>query len=117
MTDFIDWLIHTGRLHPDIVAILLGTAAGNIASLLAEAYLIPATMPERKQQGLTVLIAILGAFALSFATWDVLNPADPAKLRAVVSLSASLVSVIVYPAVARWATARWPAIGSIWKAP
>ena len=117
MTDFIDWLIHTGRLHPDIVAILLGTASGNIASLLSETYAIPATMPARQQRGLTILIAIIGAFALSYAAWDVLNPADPAKLRAVVSLCASIVSVVVYPAVARWATAKWPSIGSIWKAP
>lgn len=116
MTTFIDWLLHAGRLHPDIVAILLGTCSGNVASLLAERYAIPAEMPERKQQGLTVLIAIVAAFALSFAVWGVLNPKDPAKLRAVVSLSASLISVIVYPAVARWATAKWPAIGTIWKA-
>ena len=115
MTDFIDWLLHAGRLHPDIVAILLGTAAGNVASLLAERYWIPAAMAQRKQQGLTVLIAIVGAFSLSFAVWGVLNPKDPANLRAVVSLSASLISVIVYPAVARWATAKWPAIGTIWK--
>ena len=117
MTYLIDWVLHVGRLHPDLVAILLGTAAGNVASLLAERYAIPVTTPERKQQGLTVLIAIIAAFCLSFASWSVLNPADPAKLRAVVSLSASLVSVIVYPAVARWATAKWPAIGSVWRAP
>ena len=117
MTDLIDWLLHVGRLHPDLVAILLGTAAGNVASLLAERYAIPPGMPQHRQQGITILIALVGAFSLSYAAWSVLNPADPARLRAVVSLCGSLLSVIVYPAVARWATAKWPSIGSIWNAP
>ena len=115
--DIVGWLLHVGREHLDLVGILLGTFAGNVASLLAEAYLIPATMPVQRQQGYTVLIALVGAFSLSFLSWGVLAPADPAKLRAVISVSAALASVVVYPTVARWATAKWPVIGSIWKAP
>ncbi len=117
MTDLIDWLLRVGRSHLDIVAILLGTGAGNAASLILERYFIPETMPGRQQQGITVIVALVAGASLSYLTWGVLDPTDSASMRSIVSISAAILAVIIYPIVARLATARWPAIGSIWAQP
>lgn len=117
MTDIINWLLSVGRSHLDIVAILLGTGAGNAASLILERYFIPATMAARQQQGITVIVALLAGATLSYLSWGALDPADPVSMRSIVSVSAAILGVVVYPVVARIATAHWPAIGSIWAQP
>lgn len=114
--EIVDWLLHVGRNNPDLVAIILGTLAGNVASLLVERYVLPETMGARKQQGISVLVAFLAGAILSDLTWKALDAADTAYMRGTISVSAALIAVIVYPAVARWATSKWPAIGSIWAA-
>ena len=112
--EFARWLLATGVNYPDLVAILLGTAAGYAVGILAETYLIPATMPARQQQGLTVLITIVVAWLLSFLIWGTMDPADSATMRALISIAASVLAVFTYPLVGRIATKYFPSIGSIW---
>lgn len=116
MTETIDWLLHIGERYPALVAIFLGTAAGYALGLIAETYFIPEKMPARQQQGLTVLITIAGATAMCAAIWHGLARGN-LELRIVASLAASLLAPFTYPAVARFMTARFPSIGTVWQLP
>jgi hypothetical protein len=115
MTGVIDWLLHLGEHYPDLVALLLGTAAGYALGLLAEAYVIDPTMSGRHQKGLTVLITVAGATLMSSLIWHGLDAAAPLALRLSVSFACGLLAPFWYPAIARAATSRWPGIGTIWE--
>lgn len=115
MRDTVDWLLHLGQNYPDLLGLLLGTAAGYALALILEAYFIPAVMPRRQQQGITVLVTVAAGAVLSCASWHVLDPGDPFRLRAVISLAVALLAPFGYPAVARFATRRFPSIGTIWQ--
>ncbi len=115
MTDFINWLIGVARANPDPLSLIVGTLGAWALGVMLEAYAIPTSWSTRSQQGATAAATVLGGATLSTLIWGYLDPHNSIGMRLSIAIPVAAFSAIGYPAIARWATAKWPAIGTIWK--
>lgn len=114
LQNVIGWALSLGSSYIDLVCLIVGTAAGWVLSLIVEAFLLPDIWPRKTQQGATVLCNIIASTVCSALLWWALDPADRFGVRLAVSSVVALPSIMLYPAIARWATDRWPAIATSW---
>ena len=118
--DIVNWILNVGTHQPDLVCLLIGGLAAFLLTVAIERYFLPTTTDaaaKRHQPGLTFLLCWGASVAFSSLMWWALDPADKFGTRFTVSLIVGVLSSTLYPAIARFLTARYPAIGSAWSPP
>lgn len=118
--DIMNWILSVGAHQPDLVCLLVGGLAAFLLTVAIERYFLPTTTDptaKRRQQGLTFLLCWGAAVVFSSLMWWALDPADKFGVRFTVSLIVGVLTTSLYPAIARFLTARFPAIGSAWVPP
>ena len=103
--------------YPDVVAIIAGTLAAWAGGLSLERYFVPSDWDVRHQKGVVWLFCVPTGTILSTAIWTGMDGADPMELRISGSLAAAMIAMVVYPFLSRWATKRWPDVGTAWAEP
>jgi len=112
-------LTFAGR-WPALLSIVVGGLAAWVVALVVERYFMPtAHDPDtvRHQKGLTFVLNWLLGGTFSSLLWHALVVGVPVRVTLAVSFVVGAVTAFAYPILARVATAKWPAIGSAWKAP
>ena len=118
--DIGNWILNVGTHQPDLVCLLIGGLAAFLLTVAIERYFLPTTADpavRRHQQGVTFLLCWAASAAFSAALWWALDPADKMGVRVAVSVIVGVVTSSLYPALARFLTARYPSIGSAWTPP
>lgn len=115
--DIVNWILNVGAHQPDLVCLLVGGLAAFLLTVAIERYFLPTTADaaaKRRQQGVTFLLCWGASVVFSSLMWWALDPADKLGVRVTVSLIVGVLTTSLYPALARWLTARYPSIGSAW---
>jgi hypothetical protein len=110
------WLAFAGS-HIDAVAVLVGSLVGYVLTVTLERYFLPIARDpavRRRQRGFTFLVCWLASGTGSALLWWSLEPATAVSVRLTVSYVLGVLAFPVYPVLAAWLTARFPAIGSAW---
>lgn len=118
--DIVNWILNVGTHQPDLVCLLVGGLSAFFLTVALERYFLPTTIDpdvRRNQQGLTFIVCWLASATFSALMWWALDPADPLGVRVIVSLIVGVLTTSLYPALARFLTARYPLIGSAWTPP
>lgn len=103
---------------PALLSIAIGGLAAWAVALVVERYFFPTVHdPDavRHQRGATFLLNWLLGGVFSSLLWHALVAGVPLRVTLAVSFVVGAVTAFVYPILARWATAKWPAIGSAWQ--
>lgn len=116
-TTQIDSVLNWLGSRPVLASLLLAGAAAFFLTLVVERYFLATTTdPERirRQKGITFLLCVVLSAVLDVALWWALAPGAALGTRVAVSVVAGILTSFLYPIVARWASQRWPSIGSAW---
>jgi len=114
-TGIVDWVLGIGTHYPDLLAVILGTLSAYCASLITEAFFLPPEWSQRRQQRATVLVQLFAAIPLATLIWGGIDGADSLETRVMVSTACSLIGPLFYPALARYATSKFPSIATAWQ--
>ncbi len=110
------WLAFAGQ-HIGILAVLVGSLVGYVLTVMLERYFLPLVQgraARRRQRGFTFLFCWLASGTGSALLWWALEPATPPSVRLTISYVLGVLAFPVYPVLADWLTAKFPAIGSAW---
>lgn len=116
-TTAIDSILNWAATRPVLLSLVLAGAAAFFVTLVVERYLLPTVHdPDalRRQKGATFLLCVVLSAVLDVAMWWALAPGAALGARIAVSVVAGILTSFLYPIVARWASQRWPSIGSAW---
>jgi len=116
----VDWLLNIAEHYPDTVCLLLGSIAAFTLTAMLERYFLPPTVDPvalRRQQGFTFLFCWLASGVISSALWTVVDPADPLRMRLVVSFTVGILPFPTYPILSRLAAAHFKAFSTAWINP
>jgi hypothetical protein len=103
--------------YPDAIAVLFGTALSWAPGLILETWVLPVTWPDRKMKQVTLAITVAVAFISSTVLWHFLDPADSNSFVGFVSFVAALSAPLVHIVAAKYLTAKFPWIDSVFKKP
>jgi hypothetical protein len=115
--DIVNWILNIGAHQPDMVCLLVGGLSAYLLTVAIERYFLPTSSDPavlRAQQGATFLLCWLASAFFSVLMWWALDPTDRMPVRIVVSLVVGIMTTSLYPAIARFLTARYPEIGTAW---
>lgn len=106
-----------GMHNPDLLALIIGSLAGFALTIVLELYFLPTTTdPDRKrrQKGYTFLFCWFASTVASALFWLAIDTADSAYVRWTICAIVSVFGFFCYPVLARYLTAKFPAIGTAW---
>lgn len=117
ISKWINWFFDLGQHSPDLLSLVVGSVAAFAATIALEAFFLPNTTdPEvrRRQKGYTFLVCWGASSMASSGMWFAIDPIDPPHVRWIVCIVVSAPCFFAYPIIARYLTAKFPAIGTAW---
>jgi hypothetical protein len=118
MEDTANYFLNIGSHYPDLTSLVIGNLSGFVLTLALELYFMPEVTDlaqKRRQQGYTFLFCWVVSTGASALLWWAIDPKDRFGERLTVSLVVSVLGFFFYPLLARYLTAKFPAIGSAWN--
>jgi hypothetical protein len=115
LTQWITAIANFWNHYTDAGCITVAALCAWCVAAVVEAYFVPLNWPIRKQKELTVVVTIAISWIAGASLWWATDPADPLRVRVIVTGVLSLVSPVSYVWVAKLLTKYFPAIGSVWS--